>query len=182
MREIEVKARLTKPDQTKKALAKLGIKFNKPDRQVDLIYSEIDWDFGQFTTGRNIVRIRQQSGRTLLTLKRAMTNDQDSLEHELAIADPQEMARILKLMGYQLRVKLKKYRQKARYKNIEICLDEVDQLGSFIELERLADDHAEAAKIQTELFTFLKTLGIKDEEREKRGYDTLMWLKKRQTT
>ena len=36
-------------------------------------------------------------------------------------------------------------------------------------------------KVQNELFNFLKTLGIKDEDRILIGYDSMMWLKNNET-
>jgi adenylate cyclase class IV len=57
-------------------------------------------------------------------------------------------------------------------------LDEVDGLGSYIEVEKMSDEDGE--KIQNELFDFLQILGVSKEDRVLKGYDTLMWLKNNQ--
>ena len=55
---------------------------------------------------------------------------------------------------------------------MEICLDVVEGLGTFIEVEAFADGKTE--EVQERLFAFLRTLGIKDEDRVTKGYDTLV--------
>jgi len=54
-----------------------------------------------------------------------------------------------------------------------ICLDEVEGLGSFIEVEKTSAEDGEA--IQEELFNFLESLGVKREDRVFKGYDTLKY-------
>ena len=55
-------------------------------------------------------------------------------------------------------------------------MDEVEGLGSFIEVEEMTED-GDSEKIQEKLFEFLKTMGITDEDREQYGYDVLLWQK-----
>ncbi|MDP3762811.1 MAG: CYTH domain-containing protein, partial [bacterium] len=62
----------------------------------------------------------------------------------------------------------------------EICLDEVDRLGSFVEVETFSDD-GDPEKIQEEIFKFLLSLGVKPEDRVREGYDTLVYLKNLKT-
>jgi predicted adenylyl cyclase CyaB len=58
-----------------------------------------------------------------------------------------------------------------------ICLDEVRDLGTFIELEKITEGE-DPIKVQSELFAFLKSLGVREEDRVERGYDTLLYLAK----
>jgi predicted adenylyl cyclase CyaB len=57
-----------------------------------------------------------------------------------------------------------------------ICLDEVKELGSYIEVEKISEDD-NANEVQNELFTFLESLGVNKENRETHGYDTLLYIK-----
>jgi adenylate cyclase class 2 len=95
------------------------------------------------------------------------------MEHEVEINDPEEMKSIIKLVGFEELSYVNKTRQKCKYNGLEICFDEIDELGSYIEVEKLGDD-SDGPKIQTELFEFLKSLGIKDEDRATTGYDVLI--------
>jgi len=188
MQEIEVKARVKNQNQLMSKLGDLGIKLSEPIFQHDTIFAEQDWEFTQFVTERNILRIRRENNRTVLTLKRPGKNELDAEEHETEISNPDSMSDMLKLMEYLPVVEVKKERQKAKYNQnhpspllrkggeIEICLDEVEELGTYIEVEKLVKE-ADTEKVQEELFQFLESLGIARSDRETHGYDTLMRLK-----
>lgn len=176
MQEIEVKARVRDVDHLKKALREKGVVFNAPDRQHDIVYTEGDWEFVKFQNDRNILRIRNQTERSILTLKRPGVNELHSTEHETSIADPKEMHEILLLMGYNPIVEVKKNRQKAKALGLEFCLDEVEGLGWYIEVEKLTEDDSRVEEVQEELIAFLESVGLSREDRESRGYDTLVRL------
>jgi predicted adenylyl cyclase CyaB len=69
-------------------------------------------------------------------------------------------------------VEVRKVRRKGKLDNDEICLDEVEGLGGFIELERLADDDANPENVAEDLYQKLESLGLSRRDEEKRGYDT----------
>jgi predicted adenylyl cyclase CyaB len=76
-------------------------------------------------------------------------------------------------MGYKIAAKVNKTRVITHYDGCEICLDDVENLGSFIEMEKLTKE-GDSEKIQEELFTFFESLGIKRQDRMISGYDILM--------
>ena len=79
-------------------------------------------------------------------------------------------------MGYKPAVEIHKVRRRAKYKDYEICLDGVKELGAFVEVEKITDNE-NADKVQDELFSFLESLGVSKDNRETHGYDTLIYLK-----
>jgi adenylate cyclase class 2 len=83
------------------------------------------------------------------------------------------MEDILKSLGYSKKVQVKKKRLIGELRGYTICLDKVDGLGSFVEVEKMSADDTE--KVQEELMKFLESLGISREQRIRKGYDTLMW-------
>jgi adenylate cyclase class 2 len=85
------------------------------------------------------------------------------------------MRGIIELLDYHEVVKVDKIRTKTRYNDMEICLDEVQNLGSFIEVEKIVTGDGDV--VQEELFTFLESIEIKREDRVFSGYDTLMYVK-----
>lgn len=174
MREIEVKARVRNKESLVSELEKLGIKLSDPIIQNDVIFSRPVENYGEYIPNFSCVRIRKQNDKYLFTLKKSGINELDSIEHETEISNPEEMTSIVKLLGQVEMARVNKKRQKAVYKDMEICVDEVEGLGSFIELERLVTS-GDPEKIQKELFDFLLTLGIKKEEEINQGYDTLMF-------
>ena len=71
-----------------------------------------------------------------------------------------------------------KKRRKCRYNEYEVCLDEVEGLGNFIEVEKITEGEGEV--IQRELFNFLMKLGVNKEDKIEQGYDTLMYNKNKE--
>ena len=183
MREVEVKARVSNPTLVLSKLRDLKVRFGPPITQHDRVFSpaSVKEKFGTRQIGVNFLRVRRQGGESFLTLKRSGTNELDSFELETTISDPGQAEKMLEALGYVLASEIKKTRRKSRLKDIEICLDEVEMLGAFIELEKLLEDDGDVSGVQDELFNFLKQLGINDSDRIEQGYDTLMetTLKKR---
>ena len=175
--EIEVKARVIDQNDVLKKLAALGCAFSEPVNQDDMVYTEKIGTLDVFLSNNVFLRIRiQNDGRVILTAKKPVKKDAENLvkiEHETAVSSAEEARAILELMGYQQAVRVKKIRQTAHFNDYEICLDDIEGLGSFIELEQMAESE-EADKIQKEMFTFLMSLEISPEAQVKKGYDILM--------
>jgi len=88
------------------------------------------------------------------------------------------MANICLALGFEELLKINKVRRKASYQGLEICLDQVEGLGNFIEIEKISES-ADAETVQLELFEILKKLGIEEQDRVFEGYDQLI-LKNKQ--
>ena len=183
MNEIEVKAKVANLSLLKDKLGKLGIKLSHPITQRDRIFFPKDL-VGQFTdmkrrgkrTKAPALRIREQGKKIIFTYKIPVSNNLDKLEFESGIDNPEAMTSICEQLGFVLHVRVNKIRRKASFNGYEICLDEFEDLGSFIEVEKMSDKPADM--IQKELWEFLKTLGIKEEDRQLYGYDILLEMKK----
>lgn len=175
-KEIEVKAKVANLDTVAQKLLELGCILSEPLTQNDAIFVDGNYgSFDQFQPYKNLLRIRESNGKFLFTLKQPKSNQLDCIERETEILNPQEMKEALLLMGYHEVVQVHKVRTKTNYGDWEVCLDKVEGLGSFIEVEKICED-GDAEKVQNELFTFLQTLGIKPEDRIYEGYDTLVYL------
>ena len=173
--EIEVKAKVKNKDVLVSKLRELGCVLNEPVVQDDCVYNKKGVDPKDHSHGTSVLRIREQKGRIVFTLKKNRSNDLDCIEKEIEVTDKNTLEEIIELLDYEKTVEVHKKRQKGKYGDYEICLDEVEGLGFFIEVEKMSDEAGE--KVQNELFDFLKKLGIEDEDRVFHGYDTLVWLK-----
>lgn len=172
MREIEVKAKLKNKNRLLLKAKEMGVSFNPPFTQDDITFEN---SLPKDDPSWNIFRIRKQSGITILTMKyKASSRSRDNHEKESAIDNAKEIADMLERMGYYEGVRIKKTRQMAHYKDVEICIDEIDKLGSFIEVEKLASDDADVDDIQNNLWALLVELGVSPNDRVHKGYDTLM--------
>ena len=177
MKEVEIKARVREFATIEKKLIELGCVLSEPIRQEDVIYGRPENNIYEKGKEHQIaIRIRENGGKFELTAKYNLSNELDNIEHELEIGNNEEMHKILELMGWQPVVTVKKFRRKGKLGEYEICLDNVDELGNFIELEKLCEE-GDSAKIIQDLMSTLETLGVAKENRVLQGYDTLMYNK-----
>ncbi len=177
MREIEIKLRVSSLEELKTQLEKRGCFLSAPIHQHDVIYSfggsTHEWD--ESKTGHVVVRIRREDGKAEFNLKQQRSSELDNIEYESEVKDPEAIHQILLIMGYRPQVEVKKVRRKGRFGEYEICLDEVAELGSFVELEKLTTDDIDPGQVQEDLFLALESLGLSRGDEEKRGYDTQIY-------
>jgi len=185
MREIEVKAKLVNEAAVEASLAAMGAKLSTPIQQADRVYLQNGTAFEEITVNTPVLRIRTQTpGEILLTYKHIRGEELDKQEHEVTVDDAAEMEKILNLSGFYQAVAFTKVRRKCEISGYEICLDEVDGLGSYIEIEKLIPDGSPEDKeaggqdVQRELFNFLGKLGISEQDRVLSGYDVLIYNEK----
>lgn len=164
MYEVEVKAHLRNRDEVKSKLKALGAKFSKELHQIDRIFIPEGISFPP-PLGTPILRVRKQDNGYFFTLKISQSGRQDSIERELEITDGKMMIEILELLKWKETVVVDKKRIKANFKDMEIVLDDVKDLGEFIEAERIVknENPEDRKKIQNELCDFLETIGVSKE-------------------
>jgi|SRR3989338_4851199 len=165
MYEVEVKAHLKNRQAVIKKLESLGCKFSKELHQIDRIFIPEGVSFPP-PLNVPVLRVRNQNGLYLLTLKISQSNRTDSIEKEIEIMDGEKMIEILQLLKWQEVVKVDKKRVKTNLNDMEIVLDDVKDLGEFIEAEQIVtnDNPNERKKMQGELFAVLATLGVPEED------------------
>lgn len=172
MREIEIKAYVRDVPKLLAALKSKNIKLSRPHKQHDVVYGSPGSKDNEY--GANWLRIRTEDDSIVtFTLKRSVVGHLDSIEHETIVDNAKELESIINYLGYELYSDLTKYRQKAQYKDIEICVDSLPGLGDFIEAERLMADDASHEEVVAELWELLTSLGISKEDEAHLGYDVL---------
>ena len=173
MREIEVKYRVDDLEALLVALKSLGIELSEPVFQDDQAYAPAGWQFGDSKLGVSFLRLRTVQGHHYFTLKQPAGSAQDCLEFETQVTDRQAMHHAAQHMGYRPTVRIVKTRRTATLEHCSLCIDEVDGVGGFLELERMASDHADAQAIQADLAAFVSSLGIAV-TRTDQTYDSLV--------
>jgi adenylate cyclase class 2 len=179
MKEIEVKARVRNPAELTANIEKLGIQLGDVITQSDTIFVPHEIMALPTEKGVPVLRIRQQGEKIILTMKIRLTNGLDKQESETEITNPVGMKEIILATGFKEIESFTKKRRKGKYNNWEICVDEVEGLGNFVEVEQLSED-GDSEQIQKELFNFLQGLGITEADREHFGYDVLIWQARHQ--
>ena len=158
MYEVEVKAKLKDRKAVMKKLEDFGCKFSEELHQVDHIFLPKGTPFpSPFSTP--VLRVRKSNDKYFFTLKISQSGRQDSLERELEIMDGERMMEIINLIGYEEFIPVDKKRTKTKYKDMVIELDEVKELGEFIEVEKIVThpDPEDRKKIQKELCDFFNS-------------------------
>lgn len=172
MREIEIKIRVKDLSEVESKLKEFGCILSGPINQHDIIYSKNGLkEFESAKEGDVILRIRKQDHNTEFNLKQQKSSEMDNLEYETEISNLEAMDNILKALGWFPEVEVKKVRRKGKLGEYEICLDRVEELGDFIELEKFTDDNADPDEVREELFKVLEKFGLSREDEEVRGYD-----------
>jgi len=178
MKEIEVKAKITNIESLKTNLANLGCQFDAPLIQEDIIFLPLGVEFSDITKGTPVVRVRDSNGIITLTLKKRVVSNNEliKLEKELLVNDKQKALEIVEHMGFHEVVRVNKKRVECKYKKMAVCIDDVSGLDKFIEVEELSENENDET-VQNHLFSFLQSLGINNDDRIKKGYDTLIYEK-----
>jgi adenylate cyclase class 2 len=99
----------------------------------------------------------------------------DNLEYESVVENPKDVHEMLLVLGWKPEIEVKKHRKKAKMGAYELCLDRVENLGDYLEIEKLTEDTVDPAKVVSELYGMLELFGLSNKDEESRGYDTLMW-------
>lgn len=151
MQEVEVKYRVRDLTVLEEALAGKGVLLSAPVVQDDQAYGPGGWEFGESKFGVTFGRLRSEGGRHVFTVKKPMANDLACLEHETVVADREEMHRALVLLGMRPMIRIVKKRRTGRWGDVAVCVDEVEGVGAFLELERVVAVDVSAEAVQEEL-------------------------------
>jgi adenylate cyclase class 2 len=181
MREIEIKAKVSNKQALIDKITQSGIQLSDPIKQHDVVYGQKD--VADNAPGSIWLRIRTENDtKIIFTLKQSHQGGLDSIEHETEVSDSEELASIILRLGFTLYSDLIKTRQKAKFNDIEICVDDVEGLGVFIEAEQLANEDADGELIAKNLWSELEKFGVDRSDEVFEGYDVLMNKKSKSNT
>jgi len=176
MREIEIKLKVKDLGALERELIKRGCKLSDPIRQEDVIFSNRPNFFNNSKEGDIIPRIRKQGNVVQLNFKQQKSREMDNLEYEIKIDNANSAQKMLEMLGWNAQVEVKKTRKEGRLGEYTVCLDRVDGLGDFVELEKMTADDADVEKVRKELFDTMRVFGFSEKDEEEKGYDTQMYL------
>lgn len=173
MREVEVKYRVRDTEALLAALETRGIELGAPVRQDDQAYAPDGWAYGDARRGVPFGRLRTMNGRHIFTVKRPAENVFSCEEHETVVADREQMHRAILAMGFRPTVRIVKMRRTATLGDLVLCVDELEDLGVFLEVERMVADDVPGEAVQAELSRFVISLDI-EAEQTSQTYDSLV--------
>jgi adenylate cyclase class 2 len=175
MFEVEIKARAS-VEPLEAELKRRGAVFEKTVTQADVYYNAPHRDFA---VTDEAVRLRRQGDRTFLTYKgkKLDAKSKTRKEVEVGVSDFAKMQDILVSLGFRKTLDVVKERRIYHYKGAEVCLDRIEGLGDFVELELQADNPADIARKRDEVIALMRELGV-DGELIRESYLEMLLAKK----
>ena len=166
--EIELRASVDDPDAIRNALATQAEHRGTSNEHDFYLRHESDRDRSL------ILRIRRKESGSFLTFKgKALGDDTAWPDVDIPLTDSDNLQQLLLGSGYVKVVEIKKRRSSYRLEDFEINVDEIENLGVFVEIEGRGDEEGRA-KIEEKIMSLLVSLGIQNENIIRKGYVTLM--------
>ncbi len=176
--EVELKAHVKEKERLLNKLSEMGCCWDDEKTQYDRIFYKPD-DTALNLKGDVFLRIREESGQEkFLTLKRIQSKT-NVIEFESMIGNSDEVARMLREIGFSKYVEIEKNRMEGKIADIVICIDEVKGLGCFIEVEKIVHNDSEIESAEQKVREFLLSLGVNLDQICDKRYHTMLHEKKK---
>lgn len=169
MLEVEVKYRVADPASLERDLTERGGRMLEVRTDIDQYFNAPDRDFARTDEA---LRIRTVGERSFVTYKGPKRDPQTKTREELELPLPagqsERFGELLMRLGYRPTGVVRKFRQVYYLEHggfsLQVCLDDVAGLGSFAEIEVVADESQfQAAKAI--VLEEAAELGLTDSER-----------------
>lgn len=168
--EIELKFRVRDHAQVVSDLIRLGFGFKGAVVEEDEYLNAPDRDFAK--TGEAF-RIRRKGGNQLLTYKGPRLPGKAKVRKEIELTvcesldDSSQLLQLFVALGYSPVAKVSKKRVIHRGDwhgaEVTVCLDTIDGIGCFVELEQLAEEST-ASEVSLRLVNLAEELGLSEPE------------------
>jgi predicted adenylyl cyclase CyaB len=173
MLEVEVRARVQDFGKIKEILHEKA-RFLGHSHQVDRTFGNpkfLDSEH-KIIEGGIVARIREEGEKRLLEFKQIKRSGAAiEIKHDISHSEP--ITEFLESLGFQEGFSIRKFRDSYLYRDFHVCLDTVEQLGNFIEVEKVVGSEQEAGEVWKQCFEMLKELAP-DSETEHRKYGDMM--------
>ncbi len=181
--EIELKFELTEErfNNVHDKVKELA-KFKKISGQKDTYYTPAHKNYLEPKYPYEWLSVRERDNRVILNYKHFYPEEADVKTHcdeyNIEITDLERFNKLFQILDFLILVVVKKERWVYRLDDeFEIALDDVSELGKFVEIEAMKDLGG-VKKTRDKLFALADKLGIEAKEAEKRGYPYLLMQKK----
>jgi adenylyl cyclase CyaB, putative len=168
--EKEIKVKISDENKLVAIIEKLKLEFVNEYEQID---SYFDFPTNDLFLKDEVLRIREENGKYYLVYKGKREETEGKIRREIAveISDPLAMEKILSKLNLRKTLVIKKKRKEFAKDQIKLYLDNVDNLGTFVEIE--ADEKLDI----NALIKMLNEIGMSKDSIIKETYSELMLLK-----
>ena len=178
--EVEVKYPLNNVSSVIKKLAELqALKRVSDQYQLDVYYTPPHRDFLDNKIVSEWLRLRSTEKKKTINYKRWLPIGAEIQTHcdeyETVVGEIDTITNILVALDFKEIIRVEKKRSSWVYKNVEISIDQVSELGDFIELEymeEVADNEINA--IHNLFNSIISELNAEVGDQDRRGYPYLL--------
>lgn len=182
MKEVEILVKvLNKKDDVLEILKKFNFKIN--EKILDIYFHDpLRNNLSPDSSGRlkECFRLRQKGDKNYLAYKIDNFNKDKwiySDEHEIKVSDLNTAKKIIENLGLKPLVEIKSEKFIFSNKDYEIILEDVKDLGLFLEVEKLIETENNIESIKEEILKFIQSLKIKTSEELNLGKPELILRK-----
>lgn len=182
MLEVEVKAHVSDFEKIKIKLKELGAQKDNFEHQEDIYFNAPHRDYAKTDEALRIREIpHNEDSEIILTYKGAKLDDKSKTrkEIEVKVENKDNIISILENIGFKAVQMVKKDRVNYLLNGYIITLDEVYNVGNFVEIEKDLREGEEFQEILDKIFEIYSKLGIKDGF-ERRSYLELLEINNHQ--
>jgi adenylate cyclase, class 2 len=159
MIEVEIRARVPNLELIKGTLNKLKAEYIRTEKQADYIFGRVkDLDEEhKIIEGCFSARIREKGDKRSVEFKEIKRTGA-GMEFSSSLASLESGLNFLEKLNFKEAFTISKIREIYKYQDFEICLDNVEKLGFFIEIEHPCKDDGDKTEALAECQNLLKMI------------------------
>jgi len=177
--EVEIQVIIKNPEKAETRLNEVW-KFVKSRKQVDKYFVLPHRDFFAKDPPIEYLRVRHEEGKNHLNYSFLHFRDDGWLrstdEYETLVDEPEVVEEIFEKIGLVLKVTVKKTRKYFDCGDFEVTLDQIENLGDFMEVEA-KKDFGGIDKTRKACEDFLNSLNVEYEIQKEMGYPRMLYRK-----
>ncbi len=157
--EVEIRAKADGFDKIKKALEKIEADFVGSETQIDRVFGASKFldSNKMIVEGGLSARIREVKDKKTLEFKEIL-REKGGIELSSEVTSAEMAEKMLKKLDFEEAFTIKKIREDYSYKDFKISLDKVEQLGNFIEIEKIVSSENKTNEAKKECSDLLNIL------------------------
>lgn len=177
MIEVEAKIKISNPEKLRKKISEI-IGKRKKETKIDYYYT---MERNKSIYPKKSLRVRKIDHKYQINFKQKLSYIKGIYakdEREFEVTDIKNFLKLITDFGFRLWLIKEKYSESYEIKkNFHIELNNVKNLGWFVEIEYLTDKNS-IAEARKRILEIIKKLSLKKEKIIKEGYTKLLWNKR----
>ena len=177
--EIEMKLPVKNLDDVKEQLRSKGFQEEALIRECDMYYNSLYHDvkkLGEALRIRKSTNLSTGKLQAQINFKGKKIDDvsMSRQEYETLVENPETMEKILIALGFEPAAGVQKIRCYMKRDNMTACLDQVENLGDFLELEMIAPEESMRVRYLQGMEKLLIELGLSMKETVRTSYLSML--------